>query len=54
MHNEVGILAYGSLQNDPGMEIAPLIEHRIVEVLTPFEVEFARSSRSGRARLRSY
>lgn len=46
MQNEVGILAYGSLQNEPGMEIAPPIERRIVDVLTPFEVEFARSSRS--------
>jgi hypothetical protein len=46
MRNEVAILAYGSLQADPGWEIAPLIEHRIVDVLTPFGVEFARSSRS--------
>jgi hypothetical protein len=28
MRNEVAILAYGSLQTDPGWEIAPLIEHR--------------------------
>lgn len=45
MRNEVAILAYGSLQGDPGRELAPLIERR-EDVLTPFEVEFARSSRS--------
>lgn len=46
MRNEVAILAYGSLQGDPGWELAQLIERRIVDVLTPFEVEFARSSGS--------
>ena len=46
MRNEVGILAYGSLLSDPGAELAPLIEQRIGGVLTPFEVEFARSSRT--------
>ncbi len=46
MRNEVGVLAYGSLLNDPGAELAPLIEQRIGGVLTPFAVEFARSSRT--------
>ncbi len=45
-HNEVGLLAYGSLQSDPGPELSPLIERRITDVLTPFAVEFARSSRT--------
>lgn len=40
----VGILAYGSLRNDPGPEIAPLIRDRLPGVMTPFAVEFARSS----------
>lgn len=46
MRNEVGILAYGSLQTDPGGELAALIERRIVGVLTPFDIEFARKSRT--------
>ncbi len=46
MRNEVGILAYGSLQHDPGPELAPMIERSITDVWTPFEVEFARSSRT--------
>jgi len=46
MRNEVGILAYGSLLSDPGAELLPLIEQRIGAVLTPFAVEFARSSRT--------
>jgi len=46
MRNEVGILAYGSLLSDPGAELLPVIEQRITGVLTPFEVEFARSSRT--------
>jgi len=46
MRNEVGILAYGSLLSDPGAELAPLIEQRIGGMLTPFAVEFARSSRT--------
>lgn len=44
--NEIGILAYGSLLNDPGTELMPVIERRIVNVLTPFEAEFARTSRT--------
>lgn len=40
----IGILAYGSLIEDPGVEIEPLIHRRISNVMTPFSVEFARSS----------
>jgi hypothetical protein len=39
----VGILAYGSLIADPGVEIDPLIVGRI-ETVTPFPVEYARLS----------
>lgn len=39
----IGILAYGSLIADPGMEIEPLIVRRI-EATTPFPVEYARLS----------
>lgn len=39
----IGILAYGSLINDPGVEIGPLIVHRI-PTTTPFPVEYARLS----------
>ena len=42
----VGILAYGSLGEDPGAEIGPLIAERIEGVKTPFRVEFARQSRT--------
>jgi len=40
----VGILAYGSLIEDPGVEIEPLIQKRINNIITPFKIEFARSS----------
>lgn len=40
----VGILAYGSLIDDPGVELSPLIEHVIQDLVTPFPVEFARMS----------
>jgi len=40
----VGILAYGSLIEDPGVEIKPLIQKRICNITTPFKIEFARSS----------
>lgn len=40
----IGILAYGSLINEPGDEIKGLIVDRIEKVRTPFKVEFARSS----------
>ncbi len=42
--SRVGILAYGSLINDPGQELCPLVSERICGVETPFCVEFARSS----------
>ena len=42
----VGILAFGSLIEDPGAELAPHIVSRIEGVETPFAVEFARSSRT--------
>ena len=42
----LGILAYGSLIEDPGVELEPLISERISSIETPFNVEFARSSRS--------
>lgn len=40
---KIGILAYGSLIDYPGEEIAPLIVERI-ECITPFNIEFARLS----------
>ncbi len=43
---KIGIFAYGSLIDDPGVEIAPLICERISDVLTPFKVEFSRKSKS--------
>ena len=43
--SSLGILAYGSLIDDPGKEIRPLISKCIQEdVITPFKVEFARKS----------
>lgn len=41
---EIGILAYGSLIDDPGCELQPLVRRRIRHVFTPFHVEFARLS----------
>jgi cation transport regulator ChaC len=41
---KIGILAYGSLIDDPGIELKPLIIDRI-ECITPFKVEYARQSR---------
>ena len=40
----IGILAYGSLIEDPGVEITPLIVSRTSDVETPFKIEFARKS----------
>lgn len=40
----LGILAYGSLIEEPGEEIEPIIRERISSVETPFCIEFARSS----------
>jgi hypothetical protein len=42
----VGILAYGSLGEDPGEEIEPLVIKKVENVQTPFRVEFARTSRT--------
>jgi hypothetical protein len=42
----IGILAYGSLIEDPGIELSPLIVERETGVETPFRIEFARSSSS--------
>ena len=42
--HRVGILAYGSLLEEPGDEIAPLVIARIPGVVTPFRIEFFRSS----------
>lgn len=42
----VGIMAYGSLIDEPGAELAPLILRTIRQVTTPFPVEFARKSTS--------
>jgi cation transport regulator ChaC len=49
----IGILAYGSLISRPGAEIEPHIIYRKKRVLTPFCVEFARTSgtRGGAATL---
>ena len=44
MKQTVGILAYGSLINDPGREIKEVRVRKIKGVMTPFPVEFARSS----------
>lgn len=44
--SNIGILAYGSLIEDPGIEIEPLILKRIENVKTPFRIEFARQSRT--------
>jgi hypothetical protein len=40
----IGILAYGSLIQDPGAELAALITRMVTPVETPFRVEFARRS----------
>ena len=40
----VAILAFGSLIDEPGKAIGPLIRERIGGVRTPFSIEFARSS----------
>jgi hypothetical protein len=43
---KIGILAYGSLIDDPGAEIESLVVDRIINVETPFSIEFARTSRN--------
>jgi len=49
MTGTVGILAYGSLLEDPGAEIESATVNTVPGIRTPFKVEFARSSskRSG-------
>jgi hypothetical protein len=42
----IGILAFGSLLDDPGPELQARVVRRIASVETPFAVEFARSSRT--------
>ncbi|MBB4420939.1 cation transport regulator ChaC [Rhizobium leguminosarum] len=43
----IGVLAYGSLINEPGAELEKVIARRMsAGILTPFRVEFARSSNS--------
>jgi hypothetical protein len=47
MSRHRGILAYGSLINDPGEEIAAATAEIMCDgIMTPFPVEFARSSRT--------
>ncbi len=41
----IGVLAYGSLITDPGSELAAITLGVTTDVLTPFSVEFARTSR---------
>ena len=43
---KLGILAFGSLITFPGPEIASVTVGRIEDVLTPFNVEFARKSKT--------
>jgi hypothetical protein len=42
----VGILAFGSLLDEPGAELQACVVGRVEAVETPFTVEFARSSRT--------
>ena len=42
---KVAILAYGSLIYEPGEELENCIVNRLGPILTPFKVEYARSSR---------
>jgi cation transport regulator ChaC len=44
--SSIGILGYGSLIEDPGVELKPLISKTITDIETPFNIEFARSSQS--------
>jgi hypothetical protein len=40
----IGILAYGSLLEEPGNKLEKVIVDRIKDVVTPFKIEFARKS----------
>src|SRR5258708_20723725 len=42
----MAILAYGSLIDEPGEELENCIVDRLGPILTPFKVEYARSSRT--------
>ncbi len=42
----IGILAYGSLIDDQGHELKPLIVNKMKKVKIPFKVEFARTSKN--------
>jgi hypothetical protein len=46
MTQTVGILAYGSLIDEPGEEIAGATTRTTADILTPFSIEFARRSRT--------
>jgi cation transport regulator ChaC len=46
MAGRIGILAYGSLISDPGDDIRSATIDTMNGIVTPFKVEFARSSRS--------
>lgn len=41
----IGILAYGSLIDDPGTELGAVVTEVRRDILTPFRVEYARASR---------
>jgi len=41
----IGILAYGSLIDNPGEEIASVTVEKVTGIRTPFGIEYARSSR---------
>ena len=43
--SSIGILAYGSLIENPGAELQPLISKKITDIQTLFNIEFSRSSR---------
>src|SRR5260221_2717813 len=43
---KIAILAYGSLIDEPGEELENCIVDRLGPILTPFKVEYARSSRT--------
>lgn len=47
---KIGILAFGSLIDDPGEELLNVIAERKVDVVTPFNIEYGRkSSKRGNA-----
>jgi hypothetical protein len=54
MNADVGILAFGSLIDDPGPEIEATLVGRKANIRTPFGVEFAVAALSAVARPRSY